>query len=149
VAHTFTSVHLHIVFSTAKRQPLIDAELRAPLHAYLGGIVRSMGGVALHVNGVDDHVHILSSLPVTIALADFMRDLKANATNWVKETYRRGEFGWQTGYAAFSVSKSALEPVRSYIAKQEEHHRRWTFQQELLELLRRHEIAYDPRFVFD
>lgn len=97
MAHTFTSVHLHLIFSTAKRQPFMDAELRSPLHAYLGGTIRGLGGVALLVNGVEDHVHILSSLPSTIALSDFMRDLKANATNWVKETYRREEFGWQTG----------------------------------------------------
>ncbi len=150
MAHTFTAIHLHIIFSTAGRLPLISQELKPRLFAYLGGIVRSMNGTALIVNGIEDHVHLLSEIPTTLAIADFMRDLKANSTNWVKETFpERGDFKWQTGYAAFSVSKSGLDSVRTYIEQQEEHHRKRTFQEEYLAFLRKHEIEYDPRFVFD
>ena len=103
----------------------------------------------LRINGPEDHVHILTIMPATIALSNFMRDLKADSSVWAKDTLGMGDFGWQTGYAAFSVSKSQVDAVRTYIANQEEHHRRMTFQQEYLEFLQRHEIEYDERFVFD
>ena len=115
----------------------------------MGGIIRELKGTALLINGPEDHVHILSSLPTTIALSDFMRDLKANSSGWVNDTLRpQDKFNWQTGYAAFSVSKSAQEAVRTYIEKQEAHHRRMTFQEEYLELLQRCGVEYDERFLW-
>ncbi len=150
MAHTYTSVVLHIIFSTKGRAALLNPDLRERLFPYMGGIIRDLKGVAWIINGMEDHVHILASLPATVALSDFMREIKSVSSGWVRDTFPQcREFGWQGGYAAFSVSKSNLEVVRAYIAKQQEHHARKTFQTEYLEFLDRHGIEYDPRFVLE
>jgi len=123
---TFFSLHYHIVFSTKERRPGIRTEWRPRLHSYLGGIIRGVNGVAEIVGGVEDHVHLLASLRPVHCLADVMRDLKKDSTNWVKENFDR-RFAWQEGYAAFTVSPSATDAVRNYIAKQEQHHFRHSF----------------------
>jgi REP element-mobilizing transposase RayT len=129
---------------------LLTPDLRARVLPYIGGIIRDLNGAAILINGVEDHIHILSTFPSTIALSDFMRQVKASSSAWVNENHRPPQpFGWQIGYAAFSVSQSNVGDVRAYIAKQEEHHRHVTFEQEYLAFLRRHGIQYDPRFVFD
>jgi putative transposase len=149
MAHSFTALYTHIIFSTKNRAPILAPEFKPRLFDYMGGIIRNLDGTSLLINGPDDHVHILAKLPPTRALSDILRDVKADSSNWVKNTLGRANFGWQTGYAAFSVSKTNTEAVRAYIAKQEEHHRRVSFQQEYLDFLKRHEIDYDPRFVFE
>jgi REP element-mobilizing transposase RayT len=149
MAHSFTSLHTHIIFSTKNRDPLLRPEFKSRLFEYMGGIIRNLNGISLLINGPDDHVHILAKLPATRALSDILRELKADSTGWVKSQFRAHDFGWQTGYAAFSVSKSNSEAVRAYIAKQEEHHRKVSFREEYLNFLQRHEIEYDPRFVME
>ncbi len=149
MAHTYTSLFMHIIFSTKHRAPILRTEIRPRLFDYMGGIVRNMEGTSILINGVEDHVHTLAIVPAKIALSDFMRDLKGDSSRWAKETFAMEEFGWQTGYAAFSVSKSSVEVVRKYIEGQEEHHRRMSFQEEYLEFLKRHEVEFDERFVFD
>jgi putative transposase len=144
---TYTSLHFHIVFSTKNREPFIAAEWRSRLHEYLGGMVRGMGGVSLGVGGVADHVHLLVGLKPTHCLADFLRDLKKDATNWVKDTLGHRFFAWQEGYSAFTVSPTAVEPVRGYVSNQEEHHRNKSFREELIELLRKADIAFDERYL--
>src|SRR5208282_3746986 len=105
--------------------------------------------VSLLVNGPSDHVHMLFVQPPTLSLATLMGKIKANSSGWVKHRWQdRGNFGWQTGYAAFSVSKSQVEQVKRYILKQEEHHRRVSFQEEVIAFLKKQGIAYDPRYVF-
>ena len=143
---TFFSLHYHIVFSTKERRPFIRAEWRDRLHAYLGGIVRNQGGVPEGVGGVEDHVHLLVSLRTTHCLADFMRDMKKDASNWAAENFDR-DFGWQEGYAVFSVSTTHVEPMRAYIAGQEEHHRKTNFLDELKKLLERNGVAYDSKYL--
>lgn len=150
MAHTYTSLLSHIIFSTKDRVPMLDAELKSRLFPYMGGIVRELGGVALSINGPTDHVHILASLPATIALADFVGKVKANASGWVRKTFPNHlEFKWQTGYGAFSVSVSQRTKVLAYIANQEEHHRRVSFKEEFIGFLEKHGIAYNERYVFD
>ena len=149
MAHTFTCLFTHIIFSTKHRAPLLLPEFKTCLFEYMRGIIRNKDGTSLLINGPEDHVHILAILPATIALSDFMRDLKGDSSGWAKDTLGLADFGWQTGYAAFAVSKSNVEAVRIYIADQEEHHRRVSFQEEYLAFLKRHEIDYDERFVFD
>ena len=149
MAHTFTCLFTHLIFSTKNRNGLLRPEIRPRLFDYMGGMIRKMNGKSALINGVEDHLHILAILPTTMALSDFMRDLKGDLSVWAKEAFDIRDFAWQTGYAAFSVSKSGVEAVRAYIAGQEEHHRRITFQEEYLEFLKRHEIEYDERFVFD
>jgi putative transposase len=143
---TFSSLHYHIVFSTKERRPLIKSDWQPRLHSYLGGIVRGMNGVAEIVNGVDDHVHILASLRPTHCLADLMRDLKKDSTNWVKENFDR-RFAWQEGYAAFTVSPKATAAVRNYIARQQLHHSKHSFMDELKDLLGRAGIAYQAKYL--
>ena len=147
MAHTFTNLLTHALFSTKDRRPMIYPEWQSDLHAYLGGIVTNLRGKPVLINGPSDHVHLLFVLPASLALSDFMEKLKANSSKWAKE-HARG-FAWQTGYTAFSVSQSKLNEVRAYIGNQEAHHRKRTYQEEVLALLERHGIDYDARYLFD
>lgn len=143
---TFFSLQYHIVFSTKERVPFIKTEWRPRVHSYLGGIVRGMDGVAEAVGGVSDHVHLLLSLRPVHRLADVLRDMKKDATNWVKETFDE-RFAWQEGYAAFTVSPSSIGAVRKYIENQEQHHARFSFTDELKTLLARAGIEYDEKYL--
>ena len=147
---SFGSLHFHLVFSTKNREPMIDAEFQGRLYEYIGGILRAEKSVLLAAGGMPDHVHLLVSLSRELSIADTLRLVKANSSKWVHETFRdRGAFAWQTGYGAFSVSFSNLPDVKSYIARQAEHHRVRTFQDEFREFLRRHELEWDERYVWD
>ena len=149
MAHSYTHLLSHLNFSTKDRAPYIDAELMANLHLYLGGIVRELGGDAICIKGPSDHVHMLAGLPGSLAVADAMRVVKTNSSRWVHETWAsRRDFAWQTGYAAFSVSRSNADEVRRYIDAQEEHHRKTTFEEELVAFLKRHGIEYDERYIW-
>jgi REP element-mobilizing transposase RayT len=143
---TFFSLHYHVVFSTKHRRPLLRDEGLARMHSYLGGIIRGMNGVAEIVGGVADHVHMLLSLRPVHCLADVMRDLKKESTNWAKAELDRS-FSWQEGYAAFTVSPTATEAVRKYIANQEAHHAKRSFVDELKELLNSAGIEYDEKYL--
>ena len=143
---TFFSLHYHIVFSTRDRRPFISREWRPRFHSYLGGIVRGMNGVPEIVGGVEDHVHLLASLRPIHCIADVLRDLKKESTNWVKENFDR-RFAWQEGYAAFTVSPSATGSVRNYIANQEAHHGKQPFVDELRELLGKAGIEYEEKYL--
>jgi len=149
MAHSFADLLVHVVFSTKRREPLLTPDIRPRLLAYMGGIIGGLDCVPVLINGPVDHEHALVALSTKTALANLLRELKGDSTAWVHATFpaHRG-FAWQTGYAAFSVSESMRERVRAYIARQEEHHRRATFQEEYVRLLKKHGVAYDPRFVF-
>ena len=141
--HTFASLLVHVVFSTKNRAPDLSAELPGRLFPYMGGIVRELKGTALIVNGPTDHVHLLLSMPAAISVADLLRVLKTNSCRWVHEQFpARKHFGWQAGYGAFTVSGSRLEDVRNYIASQQTHHHKVSFQEEFLTLLKRHGLKY-------
>ncbi len=150
MAHTFSELLSHVIFSTKGRTASIDDELRPRLHSYIGGIVRELGGTAIVVGGTADHVHVLLRLPPSVSMSDAMRVVKTNSSRWVHETSPNcRSFAWQTGYGAFSVSESNRQTVSDYIANQENHPRRTSVQEEYLAFLRRHGIDYDERFVFD
>ena len=150
MSHSYSRLLFHIVFSTKDRQRVIVPDIRPRLHAYLGGIVNGMKGTALTIGGIDDHVHLLASLHPTTNIADAVRLLKCNSSGWVHgEWPQRADFGWQAGYGAFSVSQSAVEDVTFYINGQEQHHRKMTFQEEFLLLLKKHGIEYDERYIWD
>lgn len=147
MADSFHNLAYHVSFSTMERARLINDELAGRPWRYLGGIVREEGGAALAVNGASDHVHISTRLPATRAIADAIRVVKANSLRWIHGTWTsRGRFAWRGGYAAFSVSRSLIGDVAAYIARQAEHHRRVTFQDELIAFLRRNGIEYDERY---
>ena len=150
MAHTYTNILIHALFSTKDRQRWLTPEIRQEVFYYLGGTINQLRGQSLSVNGPRDHVHMLFAQPRTLSIATVMEKLKANSSGWVKERWPdRSYFGWQTGYAAFSVSKSHVEQVKRYISGQEVHHRKVTFQEELIAFLKKHEIEYDPRYVLD
>ena len=147
---SFAAVHLHVVFSTRLREPLIDADLLPRLHQYLGGAVGGTGCLAMSVGGVADHVHLLISLTRTSTIADMVRDVKAASSRWVRESFPdRAGFAWQNGYAAFAVCHDRLPAVRRYIANQAEHHRTATYQDELRQFLTVHGLTWDERYVWD
>ena len=147
MASTYLSLHYHLVFGTKDRMPMIDSSWRPRLHEYLGGTVRGLEGIPEAIGGVADHVHLIVGLKSTHCVADFVRDLKKAATNWVHETLREDKFAWQNGYAAFSVSATSRQAVKEYIARQEEHHRTKTFREEWIAMLDRAGIDYDLRFL--
>ncbi len=117
------------------------------LWAYMGGIARNHKFLVLANGGMEDHVHLLIQLPPVLSLAKAVSLLKANSSSWMKEHGRK--FAWQEGYGAFSVSASNLAAVERYIANQQKHHRRRTFEDEFIALLKKHGIPFDPKFVFD
>ncbi|MFC7337329.1 IS200/IS605 family transposase [Haloferula chungangensis] len=143
---TYTCLHYHLVFSTKHREPWIGEGWRDELHSYMGGVVRGLDGQPEGIGGVADHVHLLVSLKPTNCLSDFMRELKKASSAWVKDSRFPG-FQWQEGYAAFTVSASAREAVKRYIANQEEHHRTKSFREELVEFLEKSGVSYDPEYL--
>ncbi len=148
---SLSAVYLHLVFSTKDRRPFLrDKRVRDALHAYLGGVSKTLDCPPLIVGGVEDHVHLLCRFARTITQAEWVKELKRISNGWLKEHGRDyADFEWQGGYADFSVSQSSLKQVEQYIANQEEHHRKTTFQDELRTLLRKHEIEFDERYVWD
>jgi REP element-mobilizing transposase RayT len=150
VPQSFACLYYHLVFSTKGREPLLAADLRARLFEYVGGILRAHGGCLVAAGGVEDHVHLLAGLSREMAVAEALRLLKANSSKWVREAAAGpAAFAWQTGYAAFTVSRSRMGAVKTYLARQEEHHRTQSFQDEYRALLRRHGIEVDERYLWD
>jgi len=147
---SFACLNCHIIFSTKNRTPLIAPELAPRLYDYFGGIMKGQACALLTAGGMPDHVHLLVSLSREVSMADAVRVLKANSSKWIHETVSNlRQFAWQNGYAAFSVSYSNLGQVKQYLANQGEHHRVATFQEEFLAFLKRHNIQYDERYVWD
>lgn len=146
MASTFLSLHYHVVFSTKERRLFIAPAWRTQLHDYLGGTVNGLGGFSQRVGGVAEHVHLLVGLKATHCLADFMRELKKATSVWARENHEP-EFAWQDGYAAFTVSASKRAVVREYIENQEAHHAKRDFVSELKELLEKHEVEYNERYL--
>ncbi len=127
---------------------MIAGEWCDRLHAYLGGIVKGLGGVPLAIGGTEDHVHLLVGLNSSHRLDYFMRDLKADSSEWVHKEIGQRMFGWQKGYGAFSVSPSNIDAVKRYVTNQEQHHRRKTFQEEYVELLKASGVEYDEGYLW-
>jgi len=147
---SLAKILIHIIFSTKGRTPVIAPEVRPELNAYIVGILRQLGCPSILVNSVADHVHILCCLSRTLTLAKAVEDVKKGSSKWLKtKAAALRNFHWQNGYGAFSVSQSSVDEVRRYIANQEEHHRRVTFEDEFRAFLDRHGVAYDERYVWD
>ena len=146
---SYSNLLYHCVFSTKNRLPLINENLKSDLYSYIGGIVRSHGGALLEIGGMPDHVHLLARFKPTISVSDMLREIKSGSSKWANEE-KPGlhKFGWQDGYAAFTVSRSQVEQVRTYIRNQAEHHLGMDYMAELVELLEKHEIEYDERYLW-
>jgi len=149
MANSYVSLYIHIVFSTKGRQAMIPPDLQNRLWAYMGGIARENHMKALSVGGMQDHVHILLSLPATLPVAKAVQLIKGGSSKWVNDTFTGvKKFTWQEGYGAFSVNVFLLEDTIRYIESQGEHHKRKTFREEYVEFLKRHKIDYDERYVW-
>jgi REP element-mobilizing transposase RayT len=144
-------VVLHIVFSTKHRAPFFrDVDLSARIHAYMAGVLQHIGCEPILINGAVDHVHILCNLSRTVSIAQLVEETKKSTSKWMKaQEPQHRDFYWQGGYSAFSVSSSNVERVRAYIADQEEHHRKVSFQDEFRALCRKHGVEIDERYVWD
>jgi len=149
MSRTFTNLLTHLIFSTKDREAVIVPEIKSELFAYLGGLTRELKGKAYGINGLTDHVHLLISLPPVVSISEALRFIKSNSSGWVHDKWPRRSFAWQLGYGAFSVSKSNAPEVLMYIGNQEAHHRKRTFKDEFVDLLRKHEIEYDERYIWE
>jgi putative transposase len=146
MSHTCGNVLLHLIFSTHERRPFIKPEFRDDLFAHLGGIIREMHGTALIINGTADHVHMLVRIRPAQAPAEIARVVKTNSSRWIRE--RCPDFAWQTGYGVFSVSESNVPAVITYIASQEEHHKKHSFQDEFRAFLKKNRIVVDEKYIW-
>jgi putative transposase len=150
VCMSYISSYFHCVFSTKERRNLITPTLRERLWPFLGGIARQNKMKAIEIGGMEDHVHILLSLPSTLSIAKALQLIKGGSSKWVHETFPEHRmFGWQVKYGAFSVSVSQLDTIIQYIRDQKEHHRQMTFQEEFIALLKKHRVEYDERYLWD
>lgn len=147
---SFCSSLFHCVFSTKNRRRLITPTLQEHLWPYLGGIARKNRMKALAVGGIEDHIHIMLSLPSTMDVAKACQLIKGGSSKWIHDTFpEHQDFAWQFGYGAFSIGISQVDDTIAYINSQREHHRRRTFQEGFLAFLKKHEIEYDPRYIWD
>jgi putative transposase len=151
MSQSLVQIYVHIVFSTKNRQPFLkDRAFRERTHAYLKGICENQGSLSLKIGGTEDHVHILCRLSKTLDVSTLIRELKRDSSKWIKdENPELVDFYWQQGYGAFSVSPSHVDALMKYIANQEEHHRRETFQDEFRRLCKKYGVEIDERYVWD
>jgi len=150
MAQSHSNILVHIVFSTKDRFPFLnDLESRKRTHAYLARVFNEHQCHALEVGGTEDHVHILCNLSRNHSVSEIIEKAKSHSSSWIKTFGGRcAKFAWQAGYGAFSVDPAQMGPVRGYIRNQAEHHRKRTFQEEYVEILRRYNIAYDERYIW-
>jgi REP element-mobilizing transposase RayT len=145
---SYASLFYHIVFSTRQRRPFLSDALMPRLIEYAGGIAHNLQGQILAAGGAADHLHVAAAVHPTAAVSAFIGQMKAGSSGWVHKTFPdMGTFGWQDGYAAFSVSPSVMPKVKAYIRRQREHHRKVSFEEELIALLEKHGIEYDERYI--
>ena len=150
MADTYTQIYLHIVFAVKGRQCLIPKQHKEALHQYITRIITNKTQTVIQVNSMPDHIHILVGMAPDIALSDLVRDIKANSSKFINtKRWVAGRFEWQAGFAAFSYSHSQLDDVVRYIKNQETHHSRQTFREEYLSFLKRFNVPYNPKYVFD
>ena len=143
-------LHVHLVFSTKNREPIITDSVRPSLHAYMATVLQNLNCHPVLINSVEDHIHLLFELARTVSVSQAVEDVKKSSSKWIKEQAPEFRtFAWQSGYGVFAVSESNVEAVREYIANQREHHRKKTFQDEYRQFLERHRIAFDEKYVWD
>jgi len=147
---SLSSILIHLVFSTKNREPFLTPEIDAELYPYMATILKALKSPALIINGTSDHVHTLLSLSRVVTIADLVEEVKTESSKWIKTKEKElRNFYWQSGYGAFSIGQSQAPTLRRYIARQKEHHRRVTFQDEYRKFLKVYEVDYDERYVWD
>ena len=149
MAQTLVSLMVHVVFSTKNREAMIPSEVEPELYAYLGGTLKNLDSRCLAAGGTENHVHLLVSQSKKVALSHLMEELKKGSSKWIKtkgSTFQ--SFGWQDGYGAFTIGESQVEALKLYIAGQKERHKKLTFEQELVALLKKYRAEYDERCIW-
>ena len=147
---SFANLKCHLVWSTKNREKLLSASIRDKLFKHIGGITKKRKHVLLAAGGIEDHIHLLVGFHQTGSVSDYVRDVKSNSTSWIKKNFQElTGFAWQTKYGAFSVSQSNVDDVKQYIQRQEEHHKKISYQEEFLMLLKKHGIPFDRKFVWE
>lgn len=150
MANTYSQLNIHCVFAVKGRENLITSNFRDNLHRYMSGILKNDDSFPLAVNGWKDHVHVFFELPVTMSVSKQMQMLKSSSSKWINDNKLvQGKFSWQEGYGAFSYSHSQRDNVIKYIINQEQHHKTHTFKDEYLELLKKFNIEFDGKYLFD
>jgi REP element-mobilizing transposase RayT len=150
MANTYTQIYIQVVFAVQGRQCLIQPDHNEEIYKYITGIVTNQGQKMLQINGVADHVHLLIGMKPNIALSDLVRDVKAGSSKFINERrWIKGRFNWQEGFGAFSYGHSQLDQVIRYIRNQEKHHQQNSFKNEYLMLLRKFDVAFEDKYVFD
>ena len=149
MSNTYTQIHIHAVFAVKNRVGIIHKEWKDELYKYITGIIQKNDHKMLMINGVEDHVHLFFGMRPTQTLSDLMQDVKANSSKWINERgFVKDRFEWQSGYGAFSYSKSHIPAVIKYIENQETHHAKQTFIEEYKDLLDQFEVDYDECYIF-
>ena len=148
MANTYTCLYYHVVFSTKNREPWIGQSIQKRVWEYLGGIARKNHIVPIKIGGIDDHIHLVLSIPPTLLVSKAVQLLKGGSSLWFHKEFHRSTFRWQDGYGAFTVSKSQITAVVRYVEEQREHHRHQTFQDEYQSLLDKHSVDYDQRYLW-
>lgn len=149
MASTLTNLIYHVVFSTKGREPMIVPSVREELYRYIGGIVKNEGGISLQIGGIPDHLHLVVKLKPTHELSKVMQKIKGNSSKWVNMQRKlKNRFAWQDGYGAFTVSESQVPVVVRYVTEQETHHRKYSFKDELTQILELHHIDYEERYLW-
>ncbi len=150
MSDTFSQIHIQVIFAVKHRQSLIHQSWEAKLHGYITGIVQNKGQKMLAINGVANHIHFLIGLRPNCCLSDLVREVKKSSTEMIND-YRlvSNHFQWQEGFGAFSYSKASMGNVCTYIQNQKEHHRKITFREEYISLLKEFEIDFKEEYLFD
>lgn len=149
MANTYTQIHIQIVFAVRHRRCVISASWRAELYMYVAGVITHHGHKVLCINGVEDHIHIFIGLRPAQSLSALVQEIKKSSTLWIKKNkFINGGFAWQEGFSAFSYAIDSVPRVVRYIQNQEEHHRKRTFREEIVALLRESGVNYDEKYVF-
>lgn len=147
--NTYTQIYIHAVFVVRYRSRIIDDRWKNELYKYITGIVRQQGHRLYAINGMPDHVHLFVSMSPDQSVSELMQDVKGSSSKWINEKkLTRGRFSWQAGYGAFSYSRTHIDAVIRYIHNQEKHHKKKTFHEEYIEMLKKFDVDYDPRYLF-
>lgn len=150
MANTYTQIYVHVIFAVEGRYNLIRKEYKENIHRYITGIVKGKDQKVIAINSMPDHAHILIGLRPDMALSDLVRDIKAGSSKYINENkWAAGRLNWQEGFVAFSYSHSQLDVIAGYISEQEKHHAKRPFREEYIELLKRFNVDYNPKYVFD
>lgn len=150
MANTYSQIYIQIVFAVKGRQNLIKDQNREELHKYISGIVKNREQKMLSIFAMPDHIHLLVGIKPIISISDLVRDIKSGSSKFINESkWVQGKFNWQNGFGAFSYSKSQIDNVIKYILKQEDHHKKTSFKEEYVDLLKKFEIEYEDKYLFE